>query len=182
MAQAPLQRSVTKVIFRNPDRIWFWQRQAGLLWGWPGECDHHHHHHRTDCKSNQTLDNTSGLFIFYASHQKIMMIIIMIIMITMTMACRHIPTMVGMCQWQNPTYMKNIIGSIYVSKYSITTDGFGMYIFSNWSPSGQICSESIALCSSTPLLHSILHLADPLGELITSINITLILATIIYSY
>ena len=34
----------------------------------------------------------------------------------------------------------------------IQMDGFGMYIFSNWSPSGQICSENIALCSSTPLL------------------------------
>ena len=31
-------------------------------------------------------------------------------------------------------------------------------------------------------LHSFPHLADPLGEVITSINITLILAIIIYSY
>ena len=31
-------------------------------------------------------------------------------------------------------------------------------------------------------LHSFPHLADPLGEVITSINITLILARIIYSY
>ena len=65
------------------------------------------------------------------------------------MVTQHIPTMtkshhggkmsvmikVGICQWQNPTiHEKYHWEYICLNVFQITTDGFGMYIFSNWNP------------------------------------------------
>ena len=70
--------------------------------------------------------------------------------------------------------------NIYLKVSHITRDGSSECTY--FQIEALLGKYALRTLLSALQLHSFLHLADPLGELITPINITLILATIIYSY